>query len=413
MLRRTVLTAPLALGLSACVSGTEAEPSSPSAPAPPPSGDPAHNVGHEFDVALYRQVAAAPGNQFISPYSLAGAFALVYPGARSLTASEIAGVLGFNADPEAATAASAAIAQRLSSETGGTQLDLANAAWVERTMALLPDYARTISEDLGATIEQVDFIGNQSAALRQINAWAARATHDRITEILTQPDSMRRLVLTNAIYFKGDWSDQFSANDTHDGPFHAPGGDVTARLMRQTTHARYFETDAFQAAEFDYDQGAFALAVFLPRENSNITAFEQQLTASRLDDWLRQLGGAETSRINVILPKVELRTSYDRLGDTLQSMGMRSAFTDSADFSGLAEQSLKISAVIQKTYLNIDEKGTEAAAVTAIDMVLTAAPIQQAPPIAFHCDRPFFVALHHKASNTLLFLGRIVTTASD
>jgi serpin B len=406
MLRRTVLAAPLALGLSACAAGTDAEPSSPI----PPSGAPADNSGHEFDVALYRQLAREPGNQFVSPYSLAGAFALVYPGARGTTASEIGGTIGFDADIGAATARSAALARAIASNTGGSQIDIANAAWVERTLALSADYARAVSADLGATIEAVDFIRNQAAALAQINAWAARSTHDRITEILTQPNPARRLVLTNAIYFKGEWTDQFNARDTREGPFHAVGGDVTAPLMRQTINARYIQTDVFQAAEFDYDQGAFALAVFLPRANARLNAFEQNLTGARLDAWLRQLAEAEAARLDVILPKVEMRTNYE-LNDALRAMGIRQAFTEAADFSGMTSQaSLAISGVIQKTYLNIDEKGTEAAAVTAVDIVVTSAPIQQEPPIAFHCDRPFFVVLRHKPSDALLFLGRIVTT---
>jgi serpin B len=409
MLRRTVLTAPLALGLSACASGTEAE----LMPSPPPSSAPANNAGHEFDVALYRQLARTPGNHFVSPYSLAAAFALVYPGARGVTASEIAGVIGFNSDQAAATAESAALARRFAGETGGSQIDIANAAWVERTMALAPDYSRAISEDLGATIESVDFIRNQTAALARINAWTARATHDRITEILTMPDPSRRLVLTNAIYFKGDWSDQFKASDTQDGPFHAIGGEVSARLMRQVTYSSYLETDAFQAAEFEYDQGAFALAVFLPRERSTLAAFEQDLTAARLDDWLSRLATAERARLDVVLPKLELRTNYGELAGTLRAMGMRQAFVEGADFSGIAATSLMISAVIQKTYLNIDEKGTEAAAVTAVDIVVTSARRDpEAPPIEFHCDRPFFVVLRHKPSNAVLFLGRITTTAA-
>jgi serpin B len=419
VLRRTVLTAPLALGLSACASGTEAAPTPADAAPSPPNGAPVANTGHEFDVALYRQIASRPGNHFVSPYSLTAAFALVYPGARATTASEIAAVLGLNSDQSAATASSAALAHRLASETGGTQLDLANAAWVERTWELRRDYADTISDALGATIEQVDFINDQVAALARINAWAAAATQNRIPTILSEPDPDRRLVLTNAVYFKGDWTTPFLARDTQARPFHAPGGDITAPLMRQIMSKRYFETETFQAAEFDYDQGAFALDVFLPRERSSLAAFERDLTGAALDAWLTQLGEAEQARLDVMLPKLELRADYGGLGDTLQDMGMREAFSNGADFSGItarADQALKISAVIQKTYLNIDEKGTEAAAVTAIDMVaITSARIgpPPPPPIPFYCDRPFFLALRHKPTNALLFLGRITTVAPD
>jgi serpin B len=367
-----------------------------------PSNDP-------FDVALYRAIAAAPGNQFVSPYSVASAFALLYPGARGQTAAELASALRFDPDVARQTAATRATRDALAAQTGGSEFTTANAAWVERTMSLNADYARTIRRDLGATIEAVPFIANQTAALRTINAWAARETRDRIPEILTEPDASRRLVLTNAVYFKGTWQQQFSANATSDGDFFAEGGATQrARLMRKTMRTPYYEGEGFQAAEFLYDDGAFSLAVFLPRARDGLSAFERQLMGNTLDRWLIDLDGAERARLAVTLPKVEMRTDYD-LVPQLQALGMRQAFMDSADFSGVtAQEQLAISAVIHKTFLAIDEEGTEAAAVTAIDMRATSAmPTPEAPPIEFKADHPFFIVLRHKRTNTRLFMGRV------
>ncbi len=406
MRRRTLLLSAASLALWACAAPA---PSVGDEPIEPASVDPSQ-IG--FDVALYRAVAAQPGNQFVSPYSVSSCFALLYPGAGGETGAEIARVLGFDASPQTEAQQTRTLATSLQSQAGGSEFTVANAAWVERTMNLRPEYARMVRDELGGLIEPVPFIANQTAALRQINAWAARETHNRIPEILTVPDPLRRLVLTNAVYFKGKWTDQFTANATRDGNFYTGAeAHVQARLMHQLTNARYFATPTFQAADFDYDEGAFALAVFLPRERTGLAAFERELSGENLDGWMSQLAGAERPRLDLTLPKVEMRADY-LLNTPLQAMGVQIAFTEAADFSAItADEALKISAVIHKTFLAIDEEGTEAAAVTAIDMVATAAPIgpPPPPPIEFKADHPFFIVLHHKPTGARLFMGRIAT----
>jgi serpin B len=270
-----------------------------------------------------------------------------------------------------------------------------------------------IRDDLGAAVEAVDFKANQAAALARINAWAARETRNRIPEILTGQDPDRRLVLTNAVYFKGKWSDPFSAEATYDGDFHAASGATQrARMMHQTTRARYFEGEGLQVADFDYDDGEFALAVFLPRERTGLGAFERGLTGAQLDEWLERLTNAERARLYVTLPKVQLSADYDLIPQ-LKSLGLQAAFANDADFSGVTAQTpLAVSAVIHKTFLAIDEEGTEAAAVTALDMGVTAAPSVEPPPIEFTADRPFFIVLRHKRTKARLFLGRIAAVGT-
>lgn len=405
MHRRALLLSAACAGASACASAAAPSPPQPQ-PTPAPILTPLPDT---FDLGLYRALAAPGGNQFVSPYSVLSAFALLYPGARGQTAAEMAATFGFDANVAAQIVRTRALRDALAAQTGRSEFTTANAAWVERTMALSAAYARTIREELGATIEAVPFIANQTAALRTINAWAARETHDRIPEILTQEDPARRLVLTNAVYFKGQWQQQFSANATHDGDFFAEGGATQrARLMHKVLRTPYYEGEGFQAAEFLYDDGAFSLAVFLPRARDGLAAFERQLMGSTLDRWLTDLDTAERPRLDVTLPKVEMRTDYD-LVPQLQALGLRLAFMDGADFSGVTEQErLAISAVIHKTFLAIDEEGTEAAAVTAIDMRATAAmPQPEAPPIEFRADHPFFIVLRHKPTGTKLFMGRV------
>ena len=410
MHRRALLLSAAAAALSGCAAGEQSP-----APAPQPQAPVVIPEDEsDFDVALYRAIAAQPGNQFVSPYSVASAFALVYPGAAGQTASEIARVFGFDASAQTEAQQTRALSDALKNDAGGSQFTVANAAWVERSMSLRPEYARTIRDTIGSTIEPVDFIRNQTAALRTINSWAARETQNRITEILTEPDPARRLVLTNAVYFKGKWSDPFTANATRDGDFFTGATSrVPARLMRQLTNARYVEGPDFQAADFDYDDGAFALAVFLPRERTGLSAFESGLSGDLLNAYMDRLRDADRPRLDLTLPKVEMRADYS-LVRPLQAIRLNIAFTDNADFSAItADEALAISDVIHKTFLAIDEEGTEAAAVTAIDMRATSAMPgpPPPPPIEFKADHPFFIVLHHKPTRARLFMGRIATVA--
>jgi len=410
MHRRSLLLSATALALYACAAP---QPSTPDAPAGPVSVDPNDS---DFDTALYRAVASEPGNQFVSPYSVSSAFALLYPGAGGETGAEIARVFGFDASPQTEAQQTRALANVLQGETGGSEFTVANAAWVERTMTLRPEYARMVRDEMGGVIEPVDFVRDPAGALRPINAWASRETRGRIPTILTNPDPDRRLVLTNAVYFKGKWRDPFSANATRDGDFFTSAETrIRAPLMRQITSARYFETPSFQAADFDYDDGAFALAVFLPRERTGLAAFERDLSGVNLTAWMQQLAAAERPRLDLTLPKVEMRAEYS-LNEALQAMGVRAAFLASADFSAItADEALIISAVVQKTFLAIDEEGTEAAAVTAVDMVTTSAPVgpPPPPPIEFKADHPFFIVLHHKPTGARLFLGRVAAPGAE
>lgn len=238
MHRRALLGSAAAAGLSACAAppsvaapGDRPSPQAPTAPIMAPGAD-------GFELALYRAIAAPGGNQFVSPHSILSAFALLYPGAVGATATEIATTFGFDPDVARQIANTRSVAAALAAQTGGSEFTSANAAWVERTLTLRADYARVIRDQLGAAIEPVPFIANQRQALRTINAWAARETRDRIREILTQQDPARRLVLTNAVYFKGRWQDPFAASGTRDGDFFTEGGATQRGALDAANHAR-------------------------------------------------------------------------------------------------------------------------------------------------------------------------------
>lgn len=402
MQRRAFLTTACAAALTACAATPpEQDQTEAALPMPTPALEPS------FDVALYRQLAVEPGNQFLSPFSVRSAFALLYPGARGQTAREMAALFPFDSDRDVAATQVANQARALQTGADGP-LQIANAAWVQRSFTLEPAYQRTVRETLGSEVETVNF-AQESVARARINRWVSDATRERIQDLIPPGfiSGATRLVLTNAVYFKATWAHPFDANATTDGQFHAAAGPQPARLMRQTTHARYFETPTFQAAELPYNEGGFALAVFLPREASSLAAFETQLTSEQLDAWLAQVRTAPSARLALTLPQVEMEASYDLI-PPLRALGVRTAFTDQADLTGIsAAGGLAVSGVVHKTFLKIDEAGTEAAAATGIGVALTAAPIQQPAPIPFRADRPFFIVLRHVESGTILFLGRV------
>ncbi|MFT3729238.1 MAG: serpin family protein [Terricaulis sp.] len=364
--------------------------------------------GSDYETSLYRQVARGDGNQLISPFSLKAAFALLYPGARGATADEMTGVFDFTGDDDPA-GHEARLTQDL--ESSGV-FKSADAVWIDRQFALAPDYAHAVRDTLHAQVEALDFHGAAESSRTHINSWVSAQTNARIPDLLPPgfitPDM--QLVLTNAVYFKADWQQPFAVGSTHDAPFHPlTGPDQNARMMHSVRRVRYFEDDDFQAADFDFKDGRFALTIFLPRANAGLPALEQRLSGDRLHGWLNQINGADGARLDVNLPKLRLEQRYD-LGAQLQAMGLHTTFTEAADFSGVsANPDLVVSRVVQNTFFAMDEVGVEAAAATGIGVVTTAMPRPEAPPIAFNADHPFLLVLRDRRTGTIAFMGRVTS----
>ncbi|HEX9932107.1 MAG TPA: serpin family protein [Allosphingosinicella sp.] len=399
----------LAALLSACTATAPVE----TAPAPAPTNAaptraPAASVvegGNEFGVDLYRRLAAQRGNVFVSPTSISTAFALAYAGARGATAEEIARTLHY---PRAALHPEmGALLRTLATNAPGRRLTVANALWVQRGFALRPEYLSVTREHYGAAPETLDF-ARQEEAVGRINRWAEENTNGLIRGLLTpeQVDGDTRLVLTNTVYFLADWVRQFDREATREGDFHlAGGGTRRTPLMNQDSDFRYFETPDFQAAALPYRGDEFEMDVFLPRARDGLGAFEAALTPALLREWLRRLDAAEPRRLALALPKVRVQARY-MLPQTLRELGMVTPFTEAADFSGIAQAPLAISQAVHQTYLRIDEQGTEAAAATAVAIMVTGARIRP-PPVPFRADHPFFFLIRHRPTGAVVFLGRI------
>jgi serpin B len=359
-----------------------------------------------FALALYQKLRAAEGNLFFSPYSLSTALAMTYAGARGNTEAQMAAALHFSLEQELLHAAFARLEARLAgiAAKGEVRLRVANALWPQQGYRLLEAFLAVVQQFYGVQITALDY-GDGEAARGQINAWVEDKTENRIQDIIPAGllDSLTRLVLVNAIYFKGNWASPFDPGLTGEAPFWvAPGQQVAAPLMSMTSEFRYGVADGLQVLELPYAGGELSMVVLLPEEIDGLAGLEERLTAENLARWTE---GLWSRQVQVWLPRFEITFPFS-LNEVLQSMGMIDAFAEDADFSGMdGTRLLYISAVLHKAFVAVNEEGTEAAAASAVVMTLRSAP---APPAVFRADHPFVFVIREKSTGSLLFLGRVV-----
>jgi serpin B len=348
-------------------------------------------------------------NLVFSPASVYIALSMAAAGARGETATQMDAVLrqalgaargnGVNSLDQAL----AALSQTWTDPAGKqhqVRLNIANAPFAQSGMALQQDYLDTLASRYGAGLGLVDYRNDPEEATRLINEWISDRTEKRIPKLLESLDPLTRLVLVNAIYLKAPWSDPFSASQTADAPFQRlDGGTVSVPTMNGSIDARYAEGDGWQAVELPYADGSLAMTIVVP---SDLAAFEAGLDEQQFASIVDALGRAE---VRLSLPRFEAETRQD-LTSPLIALGMPLAMDPgAADFSGITtEESLYITGVIHQANITVDEKGTEAAAATAIVMGATAMPEFKELKV----DRPFLFALRDTSTGAILFLGRIV-----
>lgn len=365
-----------------------------------------------FALALYQAVRGDHDNLFCSPHSVSLALAMAYAGARGLTAEQMAATLHYTLAADrlhpAFNALDLALAPPARQEGPGRPftLNVANAIWGQRDHPWAAPFLDLLARHYGAGLRVVDFIADAEAARRTINAWVSERTNQRIPELLAQGllNQDTRLVLTNAIYFLADWLAPFQAENTTDADFHLrDGATVAVPMMHQTVRHAYAEGNGWQAVQLDYRGGDVSMLLILPAAGAFET-FEAALTPERLMTITEALAPRQVA---LGLPKFEFSTDLS-LGQVLGAMGMPAAFDPAtADFSGMdgGVGGLFISAVIHKAFVKVDEKGTEAAAATAIGMAGTGMPMDQ---VTLTFDRPFLCLLRHRPTGAVLFLGRVL-----
>lgn len=361
-----------------------------------------------FAVALYGRLRNQKGNLFFSPESISTALAMAYAGARGTTAAEMAKTLHFTLPPDKLHPAMGALLHDLNAAHEGYQLSVANALWAQQGYTFLDAFLNVLKTDYSAGLNQLNFKGATEAARRTINQWVEQKTQDKIKDLL-QPGALRpdtRLVLTNAIYFKGDWETQFDKAQTKNEDFHlSPAQTATAPLMHREGRFNYFDGGSFQVLEVPYKGKELSLIIFLPKDSGGLPVLEQSLTDSNLQQWLRQL--VSVPKVIVTMPKFKVTQEFE-LGSTLSAMGMPQAFASNADFSGMTgHRDFAISEVIHKAYIDLNEEGTEAAAATAVTMRALAMRAPEGPPPVFRADHPFVFMIRDNRSASILFMGRM------
>jgi len=367
------------------------------------------NGSNAFAVDLYAQLRTQPGNLFFSPESISTAFGMAYAGARGQTAKEMEHVFHFTLPPDRLHPAMGALLAGMNAQHKNYELRVADALWAQQDASFLPDYLKLVQADYGAGFHRVNFKVSPDGVRETINAWVEKQTNDKIKNLLSPGVVNRstRLVLTNAIYFKGNWQDQFDAEATQKEEFHLTATQwVMAPMMHRTNGYRYYDGGTFQALELPYAGDEIAMVVLLPKDKEGLPALEQLFASGVAADWIQKLEFED--KVILTLPRFTMTQQFE-LSSTLAKMGMPQAFSNGADFSGMTgKPDFTISAAIHKAYIDVNEQGTEAAAATAIVMRATAArmPFPEPPPIVFDADHPFLFLIRDTSSGAILFLGR-------
>jgi serpin B len=366
-----------------------------------------------FAVDLYGTLRAGDANLAFSPYSLSVALAMPYAGARGNTEAQMAQVLHYTVPQDRLHPAFNRLDLDLTKESqpGSAseqplQLKIANAVWTEKTFSFLQNYLDLIAQNYGAGIELADFLNQSDAERQHINDWVSNQTNDKIKDLIPAGalDSSTKMVLVNALYFKADWRNPFDPKDTQDAPFNRlDGTQVTTKQMSgQRFGIPYASGDGYQAVELPYENNSAAMDFIVP-DSGKFQDFQASLDSQKLQSILASM---QPATLEIALPKFTFRSSFD-LGAKLRDLGMTDALDPNrADFSGMTGQrDLYITKVLHQAYVAVDEKGTEAAAASAVIMGPTSAML---PPEKLIIDRPFLFLIRDLQSGQILFFGRVL-----
>ena len=341
-----------------------------------------------------REQEAGP-NIFISPLSISIALTMTYNGAVGETERAMAEVLEIDAlDLSTINNSNKALRNSLEAPDPKVQISIANSIWSRQGVEFNPDFLERNQAFFGAEIASLDFNSPQAAAT--INEWVNTNTNGKIEKIVDRIDPQTLLFLINAIYFKGNWQDKFNKLMTRPGTFHLPNGSQKqVQMMHREGKYPYFRGENFEATSLPYGDGRVSMYIFLPNRDSNLNKFLDNLNTENWKGWISQFGNR---RHDMMLPRFKLEYEVS-LNDTLKALGMEIAFDSGANFSGIGS-GLFISEVKHKTFVEVNEEGTEAAAVTVGRMATSVPP-------DFRVDRPFFFAIYDSETETILFMGTV------
>ena len=390
--------------------------------------DLAAKATNQLGVDLQRQLATGDANLCISPYSINSAMAMTFAGADGETRTEMARVLHFSngGDVPASFSALQHSLQQMSAKTaelakeskkfGGPSepitLNIANRLFAKKGYHFREAFLSLVKQNFGGAFEPLDFAVDPAAATQRINKWVADQTRDRIRDLIPSGalDKTTRLVLANALYLKAPWANEFPQTATKPEPFFVRGAPVDVPMMRKTTSLGYAKREGFTVVTVPYAGNDLQFVVLLPDEINGLRSLESKLTG----DVLGACAKLEKRDVDLHLPKFKLQPPTVALKEKFEALGMKTAFdipSGSANFDKIAPRRpndyLYISNIFHKTFIAVDEKGTEAAAATAVVMMARSALMSPPPPVEVKVDRPFVYAIQHVPIGGCLFLGRV------
>jgi len=366
-------------------------------------------TNNEFGLELFRTVLKSDQepNIMISPASVSIALGMAYNGAETTTRDAFEQVLNYeDLTREEVNEITKELINVLLTNVKGNLLEIANSMWYDEGFPVEQDFINLNSNYYDAEIREIDF--RTADAVKTINNWVSDKTHGKIDEIIQAIDPAMMMILINAIYFNCVWEVEFDPKETNEAPFYNEAGQVDGQvdMMHLQSTFNVAVTEDFSAVELPYKNEKFSMFLFLPSEASSVDELVAQLDGETWNIWLEKF--TEFEDFTVQMPKFKFE--YERsMADDLKEMGLEVAFTDEADFSGISPIDLLISDVIHKTYINVNEEGTEAAAVTAIVFETTSI----GPPSFIRLDRPYLFAITENSSKSILFIGEVSKPAYD
>lgn len=364
----------------------------------------------KFGFNLFSKLLVKDNNKniFFSPSSIALALAMTYNGASGSTQESMGKALelqGMNL--QQINSNYAELKASLENPDSQVTLNIANSLWADQNASLKPDFIQNNQDFYQAKLTNLNFADAGTPGI--INNWVKENTQGKIEKIVENIDPDQVLFLLNAIYFKGSWTREFDQDKTAEFPFSLSSGEEKQHpMMSQSGDYKYYETEQFQAVNLPYgENGRVSFYVFLPKQNSNLKSFYQNLNAANWETWMSQFAKREGS---VRLPRFKM--DYEAtLNDALSALGMEEAFSNNANFSEMGNN-LKISEVKHKTFVEVNEEGTEAAATTSVGIELTSATVPSQKPFKMIVNRPFFCAIRDNQTGSILFMGSIVEPVS-
>lgn len=391
------------------------------APPPPPATlleDYVHDMvqgSNTFAYALYGQLKNRPGNLIFSPYCISTALAMPYAGAKSGTQNQMQLTLHYLSQGNNLYTAIEAFNRQLAKPwmqgPNEVRLMMANSLWVQRNLHLETDFLNVIKTYFGASLRQVDFAHNPDAARLNINDWVREGTHGRISNLIERSDISRdtRILLAGTIFMRAVWQYPFDTALTAPGPFFIdPKTTISVPMMTETKNLGVYQHEQFTMLELPYSVNPVGgspqlnMLILLPTNHSGLSSVESLIGSGDLLNWMKAM---QVEQVIVTLPRFKFTSSFD-MKETLSKMGMGLAFSNLADFTGIfAGGGLALDKVLHKAYIDVDEKGTEAIAATAVSINLTSMQ-QEQPPVVFKADHPFIFVIVERATGAILFMGR-------